>query len=137
MTSKFRINAKSVFLTYPQCDLQKEHLLTFINTLKYKYSYAIICTENHEDGNKHLHAVIKFKKKVDIRNEHTFDLNGFHPNIQTTKNINASINYVKKDGDYIEDGILEDHVNSLCSRIMPDYNEVTYRFLESLFIGYE
>jgi len=40
-----------------------------------------------------MHAVLKFKKKVDFRNEAFFDISVFHPNIQTTKNINASINY--------------------------------------------
>ena len=137
MSFKFRINAKSVFLTYPKCLLTKEELQNFLCSLKHKASYVIICKENHEDGTPHLHSVIKFQKKVDIRNETFFDIQGYHPNIQTTKNINASINYCKKDGDFIEEGVLAEHVNTLCTRTLPEYNDVTYKFLESLFIGYE
>ena len=136
--SKFRINAKSVFLTYPKCLLSKEQLMNALNELKHKYSYTICCIEQHKDGTPHLHCVLKFIKKVDIRSECYFDINGYHPNIQTTKNINASINYIKKDGNYLESGSLEEHINSQCSNmVIPDYTDVTYKFLESLLIGYE
>jgi hypothetical protein len=135
MSSKFRVNAKSVFLTYPKCLLTKEELITHLKTLKHTFNYYCVCIEAHEDGTPHLHCVLKFNKKVDIRNETYFDLQGYHPNIQTTKNINASINYIKKDGNYLEDGVCDFNTND--SRSLPEYNEVTYRFLESLFIGYE
>lgn len=137
MSSKFRINAKSVFLTYPQCDLTKELMMNYLASLKHECSYIIVCEEKHEDGSPHLHAVLKFKKKVDIRSESFFDINGFHPNIQTTKNINASIQYCKKEKCYLEEGAVQEHVNALASKgAIPEYNEV-YKFLDSLLIGYE
>jgi len=136
MSDKFRINAKSVFLTYPKCTLSKEELSLHLYQLKHKYSYSCICLEQHEDGTPHLHAVLKFVKKVDIRSEKYFDIEGFHPNIQTTKNINASINYIKKDKDFIEMGDLESK-EVISSRSIPEYHDVTYKFLDSLLLGYE
>lgn len=136
---KFRINARSVFLTYPQCPLSKEELLTFLCTLKYEAQYVIVCMEKHKDGTPHLHALINFQKKIDLQNQRFFDINGYHPNIQTTKNINASITYIKKCGDYIEEGSRVPHVNSLASpklRELPEYNEV-WDILRDLLIGYE
>jgi hypothetical protein len=134
----FRINAKSVFLTYPKCLLTKEELLHFFNDLRHKYKYVIICIENHKDGTPHLHAVIKFDKKIDIKKETYFDFKGYHPNIQTTKNINASINYIKKDGNFLEDGVLEMHTNAIPTRGgLPEYNEVYSFDLHSLLVGYE
>jgi len=136
MSSKFRINCKSVFLTYPKCLLSKEELLEYLKSLKHPFNYAIICIESHEDGTPHLHCVLKFIKKVDIRKETYFDFNGYHPNIQTTKNINASINYIKKDGDYLEFGELEEHINAIAARTLPDYNDVTFDILNSLLLEY-
>jgi len=137
MSSKFRINAKSVFLTYPQCDLTNQFLMNHLASLKYECDYIITCEEKHADGSPHMHAVLKFKKKVDIRNEAFFDISGFHPNIQTTKNINASINYCKKDKCFLEEGSLQEHVNALAAKgQIPEYTDV-YKFLDSLLIGYE
>jgi len=136
MQKKFRINAKSVFLTYPQCSLDKKILMNFLASLKHEAKYIIVCHEKHKDGSPHLHAVITFKTKVDIKKESYFDINGFHPNIQTTKNINASITYCKKDGDFIEEGSHNnDHVNKIAT-MLPTFTEVD-AFLESLLLGYE
>jgi len=136
LQKKFRINSRSVFLTYPQCSLDKQILLNFLASLKHEASYIIVCHEKHKDGSPHLHAVVKFQNKVDIKKETYFDINGFHPNIQTTKNINASIQYCKKDGDYIEEGShSNDHVNKIAT-MLPEFYEVD-KFLESLLLGYE
>lgn len=134
---KFRINARSVFLTYPKCPIDINDFMSFFLRLKHKIIYACICQEQHKDSSLHVHAVLKFDKKIDIKNQSYFDYNCYHPNIQTTRNINASINYVKKDGNFIEHGALEDHINKECTRMIPEYTEVTYSLLESLLIGYE
>lgn len=135
MSDKFRINCKSVFLTYPKCELSKDQLMSNLNTLKHSFYYSICCIEQHQDGTPHLHCVLKFNKKVDIRNQNYFDVAGYHPNIQTTKNINASINYIKKDGDFLESGSLDDP-EYIPKRLLPEYEEV-YSFLDSLLLGYE
>jgi len=127
MTSKFRINCKNLFLTYPQCTLTKEELMVNLKLIKHEWSYAIICDEKHADGTPHLHAFLRFKKKVDIRKETYFDFSGFHPNIQAAKNSNASINYIKKDGSFIEFGEFDNPDTPM--GLIPAYNEVTYTIL--------
>jgi len=101
MESNFRINSKNVLLTYPRSEFSRDELYNFIND-KYPLEKAIICTEKHQDGGLHLHALLQFKKKIDIRNEKTFDFKERHPNMESVRNINASINYVKKGGEYQE-----------------------------------
>jgi len=133
---KFRINAKSVFLTYPQCSLEKQILLNFLASLKHETAYIIVCKEKHKDGTPHLHAVVNFKKKVDIRRNNYFDLNGFHPNIQSTKNINASIQYCKKENDFIEEGALATTGDRLSKLTIPEYVDVM-KLLDDLLVGYE
>jgi len=66
--------------------------------------YVIVCHELHKDGTDHLHAMISFDKKRDIRNERYFDIDDFHPNIQGVKSVPKSINYIKKDKDFLEWG---------------------------------
>jgi len=117
--------------------MSKETLFENLSKLKHAHTYRICCIENHKDGTPHLHCVIKWTKKVDIRDEKYFDIQGYHPNIQTTKNINASINYIKKDGNYLEDGDIQEHVNSENSRALPEWNDVTYTLLLSLLVDYE
>lgn len=69
--------------------------------------YIIVCQEKHKDDTDHLHAVICFDKKVDIRKETFFDLDTYHPNIQSVKSLPKSINYVKKDKNFCEWGELD------------------------------
>lgn len=107
----FRINSSQVFLTYPQCTLSKEELLDCImktaeTILKVSIVQYVIAQEKHEDGSPHLHAYIKFSKKIDRDGCKLFDYHGFHPNIESKiKSINAVKKYVKKDNNYIEYGI--------------------------------
>lgn len=101
----FRINAKNYFLTYPQCSHTKEYLLEFLLGLEPQPVYALISSELHEDGSPHLHSFVSYEKKRDIRCQTYFDLSGNHPNIQAARNPKATIDYIKKDGDFIEHGI--------------------------------
>lgn len=106
----YRFQAKSVFLTYPQCSLSKEDCLHFLNT-KFvtknveTVSYAI-SREKHKDEGLHLHAVFVFNKRFSTTDTSFFDLPAggadvYHPNIQTPKNIKNVVDYVIKDGDFI------------------------------------
>jgi len=74
--------------------------LSYIDNVK----YVLVCHELHKDGTDHLHALISFDKKRDIRNEKYFDIDNFHPNIQSVKSMPKSINYIKKDKDFVEWG---------------------------------
>lgn len=81
--------------------------LKFHLTMKANVLYAIICQEKHESGDPHLHAMICFGKKVDIRDPRYFDVESFHPKIEAVKNVAKTKNYVKKDGVFIEYGDIE------------------------------
>lgn len=100
----FRLQARHIFLTYPRCDLSKEALLSFFEQKflpEYPFDY-VIAQEKHEDGGLHLHAVVSFKKKRDIRRPDYFDVSGQHPNMQACRDFKKSREYCRKDGDYIE-----------------------------------
>lgn len=64
---KFRLKGKSLFLTYPQCPLDKaaalEQLLQLLPVEK-----ALVAEEQHEDGSPHLHAYVKLTKEVNYTN---------------------------------------------------------------------
>lgn len=85
MESKFRLNAQSLFMTYAQCDLAPEDLLSHLQGAILKRAWKIvqyvIAREKHEDGNNHLHAFIKLDKKVNIGDPKIFDILGHHPNM--------------------------------------------------------
>jgi len=72
-------------------------------------SKYLVCHELHEDGESHIHAFIKFAKKLDTKNPYLWDFlweetgESFHPNIQGCRSENAVIKYCKKEGDYISD----------------------------------
>nr|ALF37729.1 rolling circle replication initiator protein [Beet curly top virus] len=108
----FYKKAKNFFLTYPQCSVTKEDALEqllAINTPSNK-KYIRICRELHENGEPHLHALIQFEGKVQIRNARYFDLQHrstskqFHCNIQGAKSSSDVKSYVSKDGDHIDWG---------------------------------
>lgn len=96
----FRLSAKKVFLTYPKCKLSKEELLEKLPGKESLQQY-VISTELHEDGEPHLHAILVYNYKLNIKDQKHFDIEGYHPNIQPVKNLNNAINYVCKDGDFI------------------------------------
>lgn len=87
--------------------------------MKPHVKYMIICQEKHQDEGLHLHAVISFSKKVDIRDCTFFDINGFHPKIEPVKSLAKSVNYVKKDGVFIEYGERETHYTE--EKVFPVY----------------
>ena len=72
--------AKGWFLTYPQCELKKEEVLSILSTnfSKQKIVEYVIAEEKHADGSPHIHAFVKFDKKVKFSKK--FDLMSFHGN---------------------------------------------------------
>nr|QQO51949.1 putative replication protein [Pepper yellow leaf curl virus] len=113
--SKFRINAKNFFITYPQCSLSKEEALSQLQSLETPTNkkYIKICRELHEDGSPHLHVLIQFEGKFQCKNPRFFDLvsptrsTHFHPNIQGAKSSTDVKAYIDKDGDTIDWGAFQ------------------------------
>ncbi|AXH74413.1 MAG: Rep catalytic domain protein [Expellivirus minnis] len=108
----FRFNAKRVFLTYPRCTLEKESLMLHASRA-WGAKWVLVARERHADEGLHLHCLVVWEQKQDTRNERFFDWQGFHPNIQVPRNWKACETYVKKDGDFVESGSMEENYYEL------------------------
>lgn len=98
--NNFRFEGKFVFLTYAQCNLTPEQVLEALQEVKVIKHYNI-ARETHEDGNYHIHAVIEFDEQLRTRRADVFDIQGFHPNIQKPRSLRACLQYVRKEGEFI------------------------------------
>ena len=94
-------------MTYAQCnETNKEALLDLLkDKLKEKLIHAVVCKENHhETDGEHYHAYIKLDTRRRIRAD-DFKFNGRRPNLEVvSRTFKKVIDYVKKDGDFIEFG---------------------------------
>lgn len=108
----FRLNAKKVFLTYPQIgnnEIKLEQLNDVLEDLKMKLNIKnyLISLEKHKNDGKHLHILFILSKRCNFVNPNCLDISInekiIHGNYQTAKNINALIEYIIKDGEYITD----------------------------------
>nr|WAE43189.1 MAG: replication associated protein [Cressdnaviricota sp.] len=91
----FRLSSKNFFLTYPQCQIGKSEAFELL-ALKETPIYCLIAREYHEDGEPHLHVLISYAKKKDVRNEKFFDINGYHGNYQAARDTDDVRAYVQK-----------------------------------------
>lgn len=99
------INAKYVLLTYAQCgDLDPFAIVNHLATLQ---AECIVGREQHLAGGHHLHAFVSFGRKFRSRVAGVFDVDGFHPNIVTSRGTpEKGWDYATKDGDVVA-GALE------------------------------
>lgn len=102
----FRLKAKNLFLTYPQCLEEPQGLIDFLlEKLESKEPlYIVVSQEEHEDGTPHLHAFISLNKTLDTRNARFFDSGDIHGNYQAANDPKAVYQYVIKDGNLTEWG---------------------------------
>lgn len=104
MDHRYRLQAKQVFLTYPQCGVSKEELADHLMGLR-ETVRLVVAQEKHEDGSPHLHAYVNFREKLRTTDSRFFDYQGHHPNVQPAQSPAAVVKYVQKDGDFIQRGI--------------------------------
>jgi len=105
---KFNFQGSCVFLTYPKTDLDPQEALAQLQA-RIKIQTYTISQELHQDGSRHLHALLGFVSKVHTSNQLYFDLEvrgggKRHPNIQKASSAGDRKRidqYVKKDGHYI------------------------------------
>lgn len=92
---------KGWFLTYPKCLIKKEDALTILETNfpNQVIKEYIVAEEEHEDGSPHLHAFIKFDKKIKFTQR--FDLLEYHGHYEPAKSWKAVEKYCQKEGNYI------------------------------------
>lgn len=102
----FRFSNKRVLLTYSTVSesITKEAIFYTIDE-RYPVEEYCVGEERHQDGQRHIHAVFSFKKKVDSKDVTLFDVNDgnetFHPNIAPIKKGKAhferATEYTKKE----------------------------------------
>jgi len=103
----FRLHAKKLFLTFPQCDLSKERCLEnaeayFENNIE----WIVIAQESHQDGSPHLHVGVCLKNECDIRNAKSLDIVGTkHGDYRSMLKPMECLRYITKDKNYIQKGI--------------------------------
>jgi len=109
--SKFQLNAKNICLTYPRCPLSITDTLAQLKSIFPTAKYIITCSETHQDGGLHVHAGIALDKACRTRNQHFADLRSgneggsiYHPNVQSARRFSAWVEYIKKDGNFLEFG---------------------------------
>lgn len=94
--AEFAFDGVHVFLTYPQCPLEREQLRNIlcerINPERY-----LIARERHSDGNFHLHAYLHFGRRRRFVGASIFDVDGFHPNIQKPRSASNVVAYCCKE----------------------------------------
>lgn len=109
--NNFRIQAKNLFLTWPQND---EVMEVVIERIKAAWDdswleFAIVCEEEHKSGEPHLHAVVALKKKwskAGAPGLRFLDaLAEKHGNYKPCKHLLASVIYVTKEGKWVSHGI--------------------------------
>jgi len=92
----FAFDGVHVFLTYPQCPLEREQLRDILlertNASKY-----LVARELHSDGNYHLHAYLHFGRRLRLAGANVFDVEGYHPNIQRPRSPGSVIAYCCKE----------------------------------------
>lgn len=111
-TTNFRIQAKSLFLTYPQCATSKEDvrdnlMMTFPNLKWY-----IIAMENHKDGTPHLHVAFENRDKMTLNGKVGMKMlnslvasellpQGKHGDYSAMKSLRGTVEYLIKDNNYL------------------------------------
>lgn len=91
----FRASGKAFFITYPQCPLTPKLIAQHIKNL-HLTDYIIATREQHEDGRPHIHVFAIFVDKQNIKRQNHFDIQDYHPNVQTARDRKAIKEYILK-----------------------------------------
>lgn len=99
----FRFQSRHVFLTYPRCDIPHLDIISKLRVIC-DFSAYTASTENHQSGEKHVHVLLRFARKLTHRDERYWDIGNHHPNIVCPRALKATREYIKKDGIFDEEG---------------------------------
>lgn len=106
--NQFRVQAKSWFLTWPNCPLSKEEALDLLKAIQPRLVSAVICREiAPTTGLPHLHAYVQLPTRLDCKNPRYWDLGQCHGQYEKARNIDDCVKYIKKDGDLLEFGEID------------------------------
>lgn len=102
----FRLNSAQLFLTYPQCRLDKQKVYDYL-TVKFNNPINILVAhELHANGDDHLHVYLKLATPVDYSSANCLDLSFpgepiYHGNYQGVRSSKNVVKYCSKKEDYI------------------------------------
>jgi len=140
--AKFRLQCKSIFITFPQVETTPEIALQRIKeSHKTKSCKVVIAQENHQDGNKHLHLYVEFPKSINIRDEKYFDFICLkHGNLQKVKCKEAVLAYITKETKWIQHeievhSILQEWAKKLERKRKRDNQTKSHKIFEYLRTG--
>lgn len=103
-TYNFRLDARQLFLTYPQCALSKEDALEQLKSRFPKWTFICVSRELHQDGNPHLHAFVELSQRTSFYDARFADLGQAHGKYERAIDPAAALAYVKKDKDFVNTG---------------------------------
>nr|UEE94584.1 replication-associated protein [Porcine associated circular DNA virus 1] len=111
---EYKFRGIRALVTYPQCNEGNiDELMKFFKTIYgNRIEYLVVCKEDHkETDGEHYHAYIKLNTRVVIcANNLTY--RGIRPNLERIlKTPHKAVEYVKKDGNYKEEGTCNDIPN--------------------------
>ena len=107
----FRVNSRSIFLTYSKIDkkvskeLIREEIVKLFESKNQGLSGLAIAQEKHTDGTYHFHVLLYFSRRIDTENPRYFDILGYHPHFSSTRNEEKTLLYLTKEDKevYIDD----------------------------------
>lgn len=73
----FKLQAKHLFLTYSQCELELDVIYNHLINIRTGSAYVrrlCVAQEQHQDEGKHFHVYLEFSDKPCIRNPRFFDI---------------------------------------------------------------
>ena len=97
--TKFRLQGRAIFLTWPQNAATKEDTLAACVQQWPSATFIVVAEEEHKTGDPHLHAVIQFEKRVDMKDCMPMldALTGKHGNYQNVRSAKRVLKYVCKE----------------------------------------
>lgn len=107
---RFRLAAKKLFLTYPQCDIPLESVIIRLKLILDRWqiiNYLIVKEKHLNTSGFHIHCFIECAKKVEISNSSKLNIiyneQTFHGKYETVKNKVKVIDYILKSIDDVND----------------------------------
>lgn len=96
----YDLNSSSLFLTYPQCPLDKQ--MAYDELFKrLQPQKLLVAQEKHKNGDLHLHVYAKLASTYRTKDPTALDLLGYHGNYQGCRSAKNVLKYCTKEEDYI------------------------------------
>lgn len=106
--STFRLNAKVMFLTYPEQNGLTQDII--VQELKKKISdiHTIVVSKERgesSDGYSHFHVLLEAKSKKNYKDPRCLDICGVHGKYESTRNKKCVMKYICKEGNVLSEGV--------------------------------